>query len=240
MFPLVGSLSVPRRVAIVARWPYGIARATWEYFTRSVPIHRTETEGDRSDLPDPVPAAQRDDRLQDVQHGVGALLHRRYTVTVDGADVDPVELITTFANEPNRAVPSIATFAKTRGRPATTVVGDEFSIRMPGPWNGPVRVVAVEPGLMRLATLSGHLEAGQIEFRARRDGEALVLEIESRARPGDLLSCVLYNAIGLAKEVQLTLWVETLLHLTQRSGGRIRDGVHVDTRRLPAALVNAG
>ena len=47
-------------------------------------------------------------------------------------------------------------------------VGDEYVVRMPGPWDGPVRVVEVTPTSFRLATLDGHLEAGQIEFRARR------------------------------------------------------------------------
>lgn len=43
-------------------------------------------------------------------------------------------------------------------------VGDEYLVRMPGPWNGPVRVVGRTPTSFRLATLQGHLEAGQLEL----------------------------------------------------------------------------
>ncbi len=74
---------------------------------------------------------------------------------------------------------------RTEGRAA---VGDEFVVRMPGPWDGPVRAVEVTPTSFRLATLTGHLEAGQIEFRAADDGGDLVFTIESWARSGDRLS----------------------------------------------------
>ncbi len=230
MIPLVGP-SLPRRLGIVLRYPLGITRATWAYLTRRVPVHRTEVEGSRADLPWPLdPAAG---EVQGIDDGTGALLRRLYRVTVDGAGTTPASVIGEFARRPNWAVPSdVATFVKTRGDEDAAAVGDEYSIRMPGPWNGPVRVVGLTPTSLRLATLDGHLEAGQIEFRARADGGALVLEIESRARPGDLLSRVLYNVVGVAKEVQLNLWVETLVRLAGRSGGQVRDGVHVHTRRL--------
>ncbi len=39
---------------------------------------------------------------------------------------------------------------------------------MPGPWDGPVLVVDQTPTSFRFATLKGHLEAGQIEFRTGR------------------------------------------------------------------------
>jgi len=108
-------------------------------------------------------------------------------------------------------------------------------VRMPGPWDGPVRVVAATPTSIRLATLRGHLEAGQIEFRARDlddGGGGVEIEIESWARAADRLSHVLYNRLRLAKEIQLNLWLETCLRLAALGGGHPRDGVHVDTRRI--------
>ena len=60
-------------------------------------------------------------------------------------------------------------------------VGDEYVVRMPGPWDGPVRAVEVTPTSFRLATLDGHLEAGQIEFRARAGHRSSVFEIESES-----------------------------------------------------------
>ena len=43
---------------------------------------------------------------------------------------------------------------------------------------------------------------------------------------------MLYNRLRLAKEIQLNLWLETCLGLAALGGGRPRDGVHVDTRRV--------
>ena len=241
MSSLTGPVSLPRRALIVLRWPGGIVRSTWDYVTRSTPVHRTEADGDRSDMPGPLDPAVSDGRIQGIEDGVGPLLHRLYSVTVDGTTIGPADLITAFRQRPNRATPAYtATFVKTRGQEDSLAVGDEFVVRMPGPWDGPVRVVDVGPASFRLATLDGHLEAGQIEFQARDEGGALVLEIESRARPGDALSHVLYNLIGVAKEVQLNLWVETLLQLARRSGGSVRGGVLITTRRVPSAVLAAG
>jgi Domain of unknown function (DUF1990) len=60
-------------------------------------------------------------------------------------------------------------------------------------------VVHQDATSFQLATLDGHLEARQIEFRAAADGDALRFEIESRARAGDWLSHVLYNRLRLAQ-----------------------------------------
>ena len=63
-------------------------------------------------------------------------------------------------------------------------VGDEYVVRMPGPWDGPVRVIASDELSFRLATLEGHLEAGQIEFRALA-AEPMVFEIDAARMHAD-------------------------------------------------------
>ena len=42
--------------------------------------------------------------------------------------------------------------------------GDEYVVRMPGPWDGPLRVVERTPTAFRFATLEGHLEAGPVQL----------------------------------------------------------------------------
>jgi hypothetical protein len=111
---------------------------------------------------------------------------------------------------------------------------------MPGPWDGPVRVVHRTATSFRFATLKGHLEAGEIEFRARCEGDDLVFEIESWARSGDRLSNLIYNTLLLAKEIQLNLWTETCLGVARNSGGRLAGGVRVHTRRVDDPLARAG
>jgi uncharacterized protein DUF1990 len=225
-----------RGLGIVARWPLGIALVSWRYLWRVVVVHRADQEGDGGDLPEPVPVEHQDDRLVRVEDGVGPMLHRRYRVVADGGSARACDLIAAFGGDPNRGAPAdVAVFLKTRGHPDALRLGDEFVVRMPGPWDGPVRVVNATPTSIRLATLRGHLEAGQIEFRARDldgAGGGVEIEIESWARAADRLSHVLYNRLRLAKEIQLNLWLETCLQLAALGGGHLRDGVYVDTRRV--------
>jgi hypothetical protein len=106
---------------------------------------------------------------------------------------------------------------------------------MPGPWDGPVRVVDVQPTSFRLVTLAGHLEAGQIEFTAAQDGDRLVFRIESWARSGDRLSDLLYDRLRMAKEIQLHMWTSLLERVARMAGGRMSGGIDIDTRRVDHA-----
>src|SRR4029079_18101629 len=135
-----------RGLGIVARWPLGIALVSWRYLWRGGGADRADQEGDAGDLPDPVPVEYQDDQLLRVEDGVGPMLHRRYRVLADGGSARARDLIAAFGGEPNRGAPAeVAVFLKTRGRTGALRIGDEFVVRMPGPWDGPVRVVAATP-----------------------------------------------------------------------------------------------
>jgi hypothetical protein len=220
------------RTAIVLRWPLGLARVSWRYMWRTTPVRRSETPADPGESPWTVPEDLVDDDLQRVEDGVGPLVHRRYAVRIADASRAPEEVIGRFAGDPNCSAPAeVAVFEKVRGTDGEMRPGDEYLIRMPGPWDGPVRVIGTGPASIRLATLRGHLEAGQIEFRCRAEDGELLFEIESWARSGDRLSDLLYTRLRLAKEIQLNLWVETCLRLARDVGGKPRGGVRVETRR---------
>jgi hypothetical protein len=232
----------------VLRWPIGLMLITWRYLWRITPVRRLDEDGGPDDLPLPLLDGVAED-VQGIDDGYGALLHRRYVVHVVGSRLGPEQAVAQLAADPNSAAPAdAAVFVKTRGEVDTMEVGDEYVVRMPGPWDGPVRVVHRTRTSFRLATLRGHLEAGQIEFRARCEGDELVFEIESWARPGDRFSHLLYNRLLLAKEIQLNLWTETCLGVVGNSGGRLHGGVRVHTRRVaeplpegrPAASVPSG
>jgi hypothetical protein len=99
-----------------------------------------------------------------------------------------------------------------------------------------VRVVDVTDTSFRLVTLAGHLEAGQIEFSAARDGDGmLVFRIESWARSGDRLADVLYQQLRMAKEIQLHMWTSFLERVAQLAEGRLTGGITIDTRRVEEA-----
>jgi hypothetical protein len=223
-----------RRVGTVARWPLGMGLAFWRYLWRTMPLHRSDTDGspDR-DLPPPLPGDLAGDGVQRPEDGSGPLFRRRYRVRIEGGRLDAEQLMGALLRDPNRAAPvEVAVFRKTRGGEGPLRLGDEFVVRMPGPWDGPVTVVDRTPTSFRFATLKGHLEAGQIEFRARDEGDAVCFEIESWARSGDRLSGLLYDRVRLAKEMQLHMWTHFCERAAKLAGGRIRGGIHIDTRRI--------
>jgi hypothetical protein len=104
-------------------------------------------------------------------------------------------------------------------------------VRLPGPWNGPVRVVEREATWFRLATLQGHMEAGEIVFRAEEDGAGLIFEIQSWARSGDPVFALLYDRIPINREVQQHMWVQFLERVAQISGGRVAPPIEVHALR---------
>ena len=134
---------------------------------------------------------------------------------------------------PDHAAPTeFATFKKVVGDEGEMRPGDEYVVRMPGPWDGPVRVVGVTPLCFRLLTLAGHLEAGQIVFRARGKSGEIEFEIESWARAGDRLSDLLYDRLRMSKEIQVHMWTSFLEQVIGSSGGT-RDGrLEIRTRRV--------
>lgn len=173
-----GGLS--RVVDLLLRWPVGMALVSWRYLWRTTVLHRWEGEGGTVDYPPEVPPAVADDAIQHVTDGVGPLLHRRYRVRIRGTRCTPKQLMRRFVADLNAVVPSeVAFFRQLSGSEGPPQLGDEYVVRMPGPWDGPVRVVCTDAQSLRLATLRGHLEAGQIEFHTSCDDDALLFEIES-------------------------------------------------------------
>ena len=176
--------------------------------------------------------------------GIGLVLHRAYAVRIADSAIKPAALIDLVAADLNRASPEMAVFRRTGGAGDRMETGDEFVVRMPGPWDGPVRVVRREPDSFRLATLDGHLEAGEIEFRAARDGDVLA----SRSSPGPRQATgsppKLSNELGLAEQIQPD-HVVALLRPGRGPGGRPPAGRRHDPHPLgrlaaSSALVACG
>jgi hypothetical protein len=197
-------------------------------------MHRRELEGSlEEDMPPPLPAGVSHAEVQRPEDGSGPLFRRVYSGAVSDARVGAEELIEALGADPNRVTPKgLARFRKAHGEEGRMQVGDEFLVHMPGPWDGPVRAVEVTSASFRFATLAGHLEAGQIEWRAAdRDG-LLVFEIESRSRAGDRLSAILHDRLLMAKEVQLHMWTSVIERVARFAGGRLERGIDIETRRV--------
>ena len=225
--------TLARRWATAARWPVGVMLTSWRYMWRTTPLYRSEEEGSwPDDAPPALPAEVSPEDVQRVRNGAGAFFRRRYRVRIKDAELGPEELMARLSADPDQAAPSeFATFKKVLGDDGRMQVGDEFLVRMPGPWDGPVRVVERSGDCFRLATLDGHLEAGQIRFSAAGT-EPLEFTIESWARSGDRLSDLLYDHLRMSKEVQFHMWTSFLERLVELSGGRRDGGLEIVTRRV--------
>jgi len=228
------ALSFRLRLSTAAGWPLGVALTSWRYLWRTVPLHRSEQEGDlRADAPPELPPGLPVDDVQRPEDGAGPLFHRRYRTRIRGAQLSAEELIDRVAADPDRAAPSeFASFIKLQGDPGRMRVGDEYRVRMAGPWDGPVRVIERTPTSFRLVTLDGHLEAGQIRFSARTKDGLVVFEIESWARSAGPLVHLLYDSLRMAKEVQLHMWTSMLQRIAEVAGGRVTGGIDIETRRV--------
>ena len=204
----------------------------WGYPVRAV-------ERDVARLPDapavPVPEPPGRAAVQAEGDGVGPRFHRRYEVDVEGATKTPEALVTCIGADIQAYVPDeIAVFRKSVGEEGRLAVGDEFDIEIRSPWDGPVRVAEATPTAFTLATLEGHMEAGQIRFRAAdhpsRPG-ALRFSIESWARSRDGAVDFVYDELGLAKKAQQAMWTFFCERVAEDCGGRRMGEVRVLTER---------
>jgi hypothetical protein len=222
------------RAAIAATWPLGVAWTSFAYIWRTTPLHRRQLDGSLpEDLPPPLPDGINLDEVQRPSDGDGPLFHRTYTGVMRDARMSAEALIARVSADPDQVAPrALAKFRKTTGTEGKMQVGDEFLVHMPGPWDGPVLTIEVTPRSFRFATLAGHLEAGQIEWRASdRDGR-LVFQIESWARAGDRLSAVMHDRLLMAKEVQLHMWSSVIERVALFTGGTLEAGIDIDTHRV--------
>ena len=240
---------MPRRPTPATRWllaltwPAGIVLTSWDYMWRTTVMHRRETVRDAGaeHLPPAHPDGVDDTDLQRPDDGGGPLFHRRYAIRIRESAVSASALMAQLKTDLNQAAPTkFARFQRVLGDQPRLRLGDEYVVRMPGPWDGPVRVVADDERSFRLGTLTGHLEAGQIEFRARPEGDTIAFEIESWARSGDRLSNLLYHRLRMAKEVQLHMWTSFLEGVTALAGGAISGGVDIDTQRIDDPFGSSG
>jgi hypothetical protein len=227
---------VPQSLLTAARWPVGLAVTSWAYLWRTTVLHRRELSGSLpGDLPPDLPPGVELDDVLTPSDGAGPLLHRRYTSLIRDSRHDAHALMAALQADPNVVAPSaLAHFHKDNGEEGRMAVGDEFLVRMPGPWDGPVRCVHVDATSFRFATLGGHLEAGQIEWRACDDDQPgrVRFTIESWARLGDRFSALLHDELRMAKEVQLHMWTSVHEQVARYCGGRLTGGIDIETRRV--------
>ena len=228
-----------RRAAVIARFPLGLAVTATRYAWWRHEVRRSEEPGDSTDLPPALPPSILEEGVKYAEDGAGPLLHRIFTVHVRDAGLDATTLFDRLTADLDRAAPSeVVSFRKQRGRLGELRTGDEYRVRMPAPWDGPVRVVDRTPTSFRFTTLAGHLEAGQIEFRAHDGDQDLAFEIETWSRPGDRVAALVFDRLRVGKEIQLHMWTQFCLSVVSLTGGHRAGPVTAHTRRVPWARVH--
>ncbi|GAA4801130.1 hypothetical protein GCM10023200_42440 [Actinomycetospora chlora] len=203
---------------------------------RALPVtERRREHGGATDLPAPWPLALVDARTKTYAEGFGPLYHRCFTVRAVNAAGEARDVIDVLARDLDRGAPPHAvTFSRESGQPDRMLVGDEYRVYMPAPWDGPVRVLARTERSFRFGTLDGHLEAGQIEFRADDVGPGRVdVTIEVWSRAGDRAAEVVYRFLAVGQEIQAGLWVQFCLGAVRLLGARREGPVREITRRVP-------
>jgi hypothetical protein len=220
----------------VGRWSLDLATTLLRYSAQRIPTyrrHRGETPGGPPDFDRELPGDPA--TLQRPGAGIGPLYHRSYWIFVTDESLSAEGLISAILAEPNQVAPvEMASFETLDGEPARDLqVGDELIVRLPGPWNGPIRVIERTPTSFRFATLRGHMEAGEIEFRTSVDARGfLEFRIESWARSGDPLFDLLYGRLFIGRELQQHMWAQFCLRVARVSGGVRMSNVASSTQRL--------
>ena len=187
---------------------------------------------------------------QTIESGVGPWFHRRYSIEIVDATLSATELIGAIQADPNViSDTTLAPFVKDEGADGEMQVGDRYTVRTAGPWEGPVEVVDVGQDHIRFTTLDGHMEAGVIDIHATADGDLIRFEIASWARSGDRALHLLYDLVGVAKAVQTEMWVSACERAVEcaggAAGGPVASGCAIgdlepnDRPRSPAVLVPA-
>jgi hypothetical protein len=170
---------------------------------------------------------------QPAETGSGAHFERRYWVDVQHAHHSATDLMHYIqCNVPDFSPDLLAEFEKSKGAGPCLEVGDEFSIKILGPWNGDVRVSELGADYFELVTLESHPEAGRIRFSVGPHAslpDTIRFEIHSWARSRDGLVAFTYDTLGMGKKVQQQTWETFCLRVASYSGGLQLGPVHVET-----------
>lgn len=170
---------------------------------------------------------------QTASSGANNLLERRYWVEFQNPTLPAPELMRDIKLKIEHYSPGLlANFEKTVGEERELRVGDQFCIRILGPWNGDVRVTDVDDHSFTFETLKGHPEAGTICFSLtphEHFADAWHFEIRSLASSRDGLVAFTYDTLGVGKKMQEKTWVSFCQRVVEKSGGQQLGDIQVRT-----------
>lgn len=172
---------------------------------------------------------------QPLAAGFGPLFFRSYRTAVPGDAACARAAMQRVQADPDAFTPhTVARFEKVHGAPGRMAPGDVYFIHINSPWDGPVAVADVGPDAFSLVTLEGHLEAGHIRFAFETDEQGQRrFVITSCARSRDRLVDLVYDKLGVARQVQEHMWTVFSQRVAAACGAAEAPPVDVLTRRVP-------
>lgn len=224
--PRPGSPGRGGRIALrLFGWLVGVPLALFRFLRRATPIETVAPPGSGASLaPDGPDGTHREDA-----YAVGPVVHRRFDATIRAPRLSAAQLLSIIAADPNVIAPSeVLRFEKTRGEPGDLREGDAVRIRMAGPWDGPVEVTRRWEEGFRLAATRKHPQLGQLEFRARDDGDTITMQIQTRERAARLAFHLLRKT-GIVHRMQTHTWTAMLENAARLAGGRPPERITVST-----------
>ncbi|UOQ74070.1 hypothetical protein [Hymenobacter cellulosilyticus] len=106
---------------------------------------------------------------QPASTGSGPLFERRYYIDIEKPALTAGQLMEAIQNNIAHYSPDLlAQFEKVKGQEQGLRKGDEFSIKILGPWNGSVRVTEVTEDCFEFLTLENHPRRAASSFRSSR------------------------------------------------------------------------
>jgi len=175
--------------------------------------------------------------LQSIQSGKGNRYNRTYQVDIAHPRLSKTELLQSIIGDINWFTPQeMAHFVKTESDSDKWQIGDEFLVQITGPWNGPVRLIDLQPTSFAFATLEGHMEAGEIQFSVVEHPEqenTLRFEIISWTRSRDRITDFFYQILGVSKFSQARMWTFFCDKVVEKSGGQRIGNINVMTHKAP-------
>ena len=102
-----------------------------------------------------------------------------------------------------------------------------------GPDSGEIKTKPTQHSVKELRGIG--IQPDILLCRCRHPTESYIVPSASWARSADRLSNLLYHRVGMAKEVQLHMWISFLEGAAKLAHGSIEDdGIEIDTRRVDA------
>lgn len=176
--------------------------------------------------------------IQALQDGTGTIFERVYWVEVKGSVMTAAEVMTYVRRHFDQFCPDLlAKFEKTEGKRELRV-GDEFHIKIVGPWNGDVTVAQVSERAFQYQTLVGHPEAGTIDFEATdlpasSDPQSpdtsspalgnLRFEIRSVAAARDGVVSFFHEKLGVGMKIQEQMWLSFCARVADFTHGEVTE-----------------